>query len=37
MQVFADANGWIALNSKRDQFHRAALETNRELLRQGHR
>lgn len=37
MQIFADANGWIALNSRRDQFHPAALETNRALLRQGHR
>jgi len=34
-KIFVDTNGWIALNSKRDQFHRAAIEKNQELLRSG--
>jgi predicted nucleic acid-binding protein len=25
-QVFVDTNGWIALSSKRDQFHKIALQ-----------
>ncbi len=33
--AFADANGWIALNSKRDQLHRAAVDINKSLLRGG--
>lgn len=36
-RIFADANAWIALNSKRDQWHNAAVKTNRELLQSGHR
>lgn len=36
-QVFADTNGWIALNSKRDQFHEIALKENRTLLKTGYR
>lgn len=36
-QVFSDANAWVALNSKRDQLHDAAVRTNRELLQSGHR
>ena len=36
-QIFADANGWIALNSKRDQLHNTAVKINRELLQSGHR
>jgi predicted nucleic acid-binding protein len=35
--VFMDANGWIALNSKRDQLHRLAVETNRRLLKESYR
>jgi predicted DNA-binding protein len=34
---FADANGWIALNSKRDQLHDIAVSVNRDLLSKGHR
>lgn len=36
-QVFADANGWIALNSKKDQLHNSAKKTNKELLQNGYR
>ena len=36
-QIFADANGWIALNSKKDQLHNAAVTINKELLQSGHR
>lgn len=35
--VFADANGWIGLNSKRDQSHSIAVKENKELLQSGHR
>jgi len=35
--IFADANGWIALNSKRDQLHDTAIKINKELLQNGHR
>ncbi len=35
-QIFVDTNGWIALNSKRDQFHEIAWKTNRRLLRNGY-
>ncbi len=35
-QVFVDTNGWIALNSKRDQFHETALKTNKKLLKNGY-
>jgi predicted nucleic acid-binding protein len=31
-RIFADANGWIALNSKRDQLHNIAVKKNKELL-----
>jgi predicted nucleic acid-binding protein len=31
--IFVDANAWIALNHKRDQFHDKAVKTNRELLK----
>jgi predicted nucleic acid-binding protein len=34
-RVFIDTNGWIALNSKRDQFHEAAVKLNKELLQKG--
>lgn len=34
--TFMDANGWIALNSKRDQLHNAAVRLNKELLQGGH-
>ena len=36
-QIFADANGWIALNSKRDQGHDTAVRMNKALLEKGHR
>lgn len=36
-RIFSDANGWIALNSKRDQWHDAAVKINKELLQNGHR
>jgi predicted nucleic acid-binding protein len=36
-QIFADANGWIALNSKKDQLHSTAVTINKELLQNGHR
>jgi uncharacterized protein len=35
--VFADASGWIALNSKRDQWHKTAVEINKSLLHNGSR
>lgn len=35
--VFMDANGWIALNNKRDQLHQLAVKTNRRLLKDGYR
>jgi predicted nucleic acid-binding protein len=35
-QVFVDTNGWLALNSKRDQFHKIAQDTNKELLKSGY-
>ena len=31
-----DANGWIALNNKRDHFHRTAMKLNRKLLKEKH-
>lgn len=34
-RIFIDANGWIALNSKKDQFHNVAATTNKHLLRSG--
>ena len=34
-RVFADANGWIALNSKRDRLHDTAVRVNRDLLSKG--
>jgi len=34
-QIFVDTNGWIALNSKRDQFRNTALDVNKQLLRNG--
>ncbi len=34
-QIFVDANAWIALNSKRDQFHALAVKINQQLLKQG--
>lgn len=36
-RIFADANGWIALNSRRDQFHSASVRINKELLQSGYR
>lgn len=36
-QIFADSNGWIALNSKRDQLHNTAVKFNKELLQNGYR
>lgn len=36
-QIFADANGWIALNSRRDQLYNMAVKINKELLRTGNR
>lgn len=36
-QIFADANGWIALNSKRDQLHNKAVKINKKRLQSGHR
>lgn len=34
--IFMGANGWIALNSKRDQLHDAAVRLNKKLLQDGH-
>lgn len=34
-RVFADANGWIALNSKWDGLHDVAVRVNRDLLSKG--
>ena len=36
-RVFADANGWIALNNKRDRLHDAAVRVNQDLLFKGWR
>ncbi|MFQ5865694.1 MAG: type II toxin-antitoxin system VapC family toxin [bacterium] len=36
-QIFADANGWIALNNKRDQLHNTAVKINKDRLQIGHR
>ncbi len=36
-QVFVDTNAWIALNSKRDQFHDQAVKVNKDLLQAGQR
>ena len=36
-RLFADANGWIGLNSKRDQMHEAATKVNKEFLQKGYR
>lgn len=36
-RIFADANGWIALNSRRDQFHSASVRINKKLLQSGYR
>ncbi len=33
-RIFMDANGWIALNNSRDQFHQEAETLNRKLLKQ---
>lgn len=35
--IFVDTNAWIALNSKRDQFHAMAIGLNRGLLQNGYR
>ena len=35
--VFVDANAWIALNHRRDQFHKNAIKQNRQLLKNGSR
>ena len=35
-QIFADTSAWIALNSKRDQFHDIAVKINKELLQEGY-
>jgi predicted nucleic acid-binding protein len=35
--IFMDANGWIALNNKRDQLHSIAIRTHRKLLTNGYR
>jgi predicted nucleic acid-binding protein len=35
-RIFMDANGWIALNNSRDQFHQEAQKLNRKLLKQKH-
>jgi len=35
--IFMDANGWIALNSKRDQLHDISIETHKKLLSNGYR
>lgn len=32
-QIFADANGWIALNSKRDQLYSKAVKINKEACK----
>ena len=32
-QIFVDTNGWIALNSKRDQFYNVASDLNKNLLK----
>lgn len=34
-RIFADASGWIALNSRRDQLNRVSVEVNRALLQRG--
>lgn len=34
-KIFIDTNGWIALNSKRDNLYSKALTLNRELLQKG--
>ncbi len=34
--IFVDSSAWIALNSKRDQFHNKAVDTNKELLQKRH-
>jgi len=33
-KIFVDANGWIALNHKKDMFHRAAKKLNKKLLQE---
>jgi len=33
--VFADTQGWIALNHKRDQFHKQAVTIKKQILKQG--
>ena len=33
-KIFIDANAWIALNNKRDQFHNKALRLNKKLLKE---
>ena len=35
-RIFMDANGWIALNNNRDQFHQEAQKLNRKLLKQSY-
>ena len=35
--ILMDTNGWIAINSKRDQLHAAAVTTNQQLLKAGYR
>lgn len=34
-QIFVDTNAWIALNSKRDQFHQISQKINQDLLSNG--
>ncbi len=33
-RIFVDTNAWIALNSKRDQFHSSAIALDKRLLQQ---
>ncbi|MBC8181224.1 type II toxin-antitoxin system VapC family toxin [candidate division KSB1 bacterium] len=33
-KIFVDANAWIALSSKRDQFHDSAVKLNKKLLKE---
>jgi len=36
-QILVDTNGWVALNSKKDQLHNTAININKELLKNGYR
>ena len=36
-QIFVDTDGWLALNRKREELHKTAVQMNKKLLDEGYR